>query len=47
MGVVNYEELIPVSKDAKGFSEALNMGEDFELLFSLSLKEAQRLIKRE
>lgn len=45
VGAVIYEELIPVSKDAKEFSEALDMGEDFELLFSLPLKEARRLIK--
>ncbi|HLD40886.1 MAG TPA: thiamine-phosphate kinase [Candidatus Omnitrophota bacterium] len=45
VGAVVYEELIPVSKEAKGMLEALNMGEDFELLFSLPLKEARRLIK--
>lgn len=45
VGAVVYEELIPLSKDAKGLSEALDMGEDFELLFSLSLNEAKRLIK--
>ena len=45
VGAVVYEELIPVSKDAKDFSEALDMGEDFELLFSLPLNEARRLIK--
>ncbi len=45
VGAVIYEELIPVSKEAKGLGEALDMGEDFELLFSLPLKDARRLIK--
>lgn len=45
IGAVIYEELIPLSKEAKRFSEALDMGEDFELLFSLSLKDARRLIQ--
>jgi thiamine-monophosphate kinase len=44
-GAVVYEDLIPVSSDAKSADEALNMGEDFELLFTLSPKEANRLIK--
>ncbi len=42
-GVVLYEELIPVSKAARRREEALYMGEDFELLFSLSQKEGTRL----
>ncbi len=44
-GAVIYEDLIPVSCDAKSPDEALHMGEDFELLFTLSPKEASRLIK--
>lgn len=44
LGAVIYEELIPLSRDAKSFTEALYMGEDFELLFTLSLKEAKRLL---
>lgn len=44
-GAVIYEDLIPLSCDAKSLAEALNMGEDFELLFTLSPKEARRLIK--
>lgn len=44
-GAVIYEDLIPLSCDAKSLDEALNMGEDFELLFTLSPKEAGRLIK--
>jgi thiamine-monophosphate kinase len=45
-GAVIYEDLIPVSKYARSFAEALHMGEDFELLFSLPAKEARRLIQR-
>lgn len=45
VGAVIYEELIPVSRAAKSKNEALYMGEDFELLFTLSAKEARRLIK--
>lgn len=42
VGACIYEELIPVSKDAKGISAALNEGEDFELLFTMPLREARR-----
>lgn len=45
VGATIYEDLIPISKDAKSSEEALYMGEDFELLFCLSLDEAIRLIK--
>lgn len=45
-GAVIYEDLIPLSCAAKSLDEALNMGEDFELLFTLSPKEASRLVKR-
>ena len=45
VGAVIYENLIPVSKQAKSAGEALNMGEDFELLFTLSGQEAKRLNK--
>lgn len=44
-GAIIYEDLIPVSKDARSFDEALNGGEDFELLFTLPAKAARRLIK--
>lgn len=44
-GAVIYEDSIPLSRDVKSLDEALNMGEDFELLFTLSPKEARRLIK--
>ena len=43
VGAVIYENLIPVSRDAKSPDEALTMGEDFELLFVMALDEAKRL----
>jgi len=43
-GAVVYKDLIPVSADARNFKEALFMGEDFELLFTLPRGEAKRLI---
>jgi len=46
VGAVIYEELIPVSKEARTFSDALYMGEDFELLFTLSLKEAKKILEK-
>ncbi len=42
MGACVYEELIPVSRDAKGINAALNEGEDFELLFTVPLGQARR-----
>jgi len=45
-GAVIYEDLIPVNKNARGFKDALTSGEDFELLFTLSLKEAHRLLQK-
>ena len=46
VGAVIYENLIPLSKQARGIKDALFMGEDFELLFTLSSKEADRLLKK-
>ncbi len=45
VGAIIYEELVPVSGCAKSSTEALNMGEDYELLFAAQPKEAKRLIK--
>jgi thiamine-monophosphate kinase len=45
-GAVLYEDLIPINKQASGLSDALYSGEDFELLFTLSLKEARKLMRR-
>lgn len=42
-GAVIYEEALPVSKDARNLSDALYMGEDFELLFTLPVREAKKL----
>lgn len=46
VGAVIYEDLIPVSKDAHNLKEALSMGEDFELLFTLPLREARKIVGR-
>ncbi|MDI6605730.1 MAG: thiamine-phosphate kinase [Candidatus Omnitrophota bacterium] len=46
VGAVIYEELIPLAKSAAGLSDALYSGEDFELLFTLPLEEARRLIRK-
>jgi len=46
-GACIYEELIPVSKDAKSVNAALNEGEDFELLFTMPLREARRLARKD
>jgi thiamine-monophosphate kinase len=43
-GAILYEEAIPLNKRAKDFKYALYEGEDFELLFTVSLKEARRLL---
>ncbi|MFH1791686.1 MAG: thiamine-phosphate kinase [Candidatus Omnitrophota bacterium] len=45
VGAVVYESLLPLGGDRTGVEEAVGYGEDFELLFTLSLKEARRLIK--
>jgi thiamine-monophosphate kinase len=44
VGAVIYEGLIPLDKQARDLEEALFMGEDFELLFTLAKKDAKRLI---
>jgi len=43
LGAVIYEELIPQSSYSKGLKDALYSGEDFELLFTLSCRQARRL----
>ncbi len=42
-GAIIFADLIPLSSPAKKVDNALNDGEDFELLFTLPLKEARRL----
>jgi thiamine-monophosphate kinase len=46
VGAIIYEQLIPLSRQARGLSDALFSGEDFELLFTLSAAEAKRLVKK-
>jgi len=43
VGAIIHEDLIPLSKQACDSKDALYMGEDFELLFTLSSKEAKKL----
>lgn len=45
VGARIYENAIPVSKDAASVKNALYDGEDFELLFTMSIKEAKRFFK--
>jgi len=44
-GAVLYEEMIPLSRQAKGKNAALYDGDDFELLFTLAPLEAKKLLK--
>ena len=44
-GALVYEDLIPVSRDAVSFEKAVTDGEDFELLFTMPDKEAERFMK--
>lgn len=46
-GAVIYEELIPLSEKAANLDDALYTGEDFELLFTMSCKEAKRLMAKD
>ncbi|MFH1269989.1 MAG: thiamine-phosphate kinase [Candidatus Omnitrophota bacterium] len=45
-GAIIYEDLIPLSNKARSLNDALYMGEDFELLFTMSGTEAKRLSGR-
>jgi len=42
-GAVIYEKCVPVSKDAANFDSAVKDGEDFELIFTLPERNADRL----
>jgi len=44
VGAIIYADLIPLAKEAQGLKDALYMGEDFELLFTLSRQEAKKLL---
>ncbi len=45
-GAVIFEGLIPLSGNCRSVKSALSGGEDFELLFSMAAKEADRLMKK-
>jgi thiamine-monophosphate kinase len=45
VGAVLYESLIPLSKAAAGLEDALCSGEEFELLFTASRDQANKIIK--
>lgn len=45
VGAVIYENAIPLSRDAASINSALYDGEDYELLFTMSAKEARRFFK--
>jgi len=46
VGAIIYEDLIPVSKKAGNLNGALYMGEDFELLFTMSHTESRSLLAK-
>ncbi len=46
VGAMLYEELIPISSQARDLEDALYSGEDFELLFTLSRTEAAKILKK-
>jgi len=45
VGATLYQNAIPLSKDAGSFKKAISEGEDFELLFTMSVGEARRFFK--
>lgn len=45
VGATLYQNAIPLSKDAGLFRKAISEGEDFELLFTMSVSEARRFFK--
>ena len=45
VGSCVYESAIPLSRDAVSINNALYDGEDYELLFTMSVKEARRFIR--
>jgi thiamine-monophosphate kinase len=47
VGARIYENRIPIAKEADSFDSALTAGEDFELLFTMSVPEARRFLKTE
>ncbi|MEI6863171.1 MAG: thiamine-phosphate kinase [Candidatus Omnitrophota bacterium] len=45
VGATLYQNAIPLSKDAGPFKRAISEGEDFELLFTMSIGEARRFFR--
>ncbi|MBU1887774.1 MAG: thiamine-phosphate kinase [Candidatus Omnitrophica bacterium] len=45
-GAIIHEKDIPISRDAKNFKTAIVDGEDFELIFTVSNRTADRLVKK-
>lgn len=45
VGARIYQNAIPVSKEADSFEKAIYDGEDFELLFTMGIKEAKRFFR--
>ncbi len=45
-GAIIYEDLIPISQQARNLNDALYGGEDFELLFTVSAYEAKKLYRK-
>ncbi|MCX5686570.1 MAG: thiamine-phosphate kinase [Candidatus Omnitrophica bacterium] len=45
VGARIYEKLVPISKNAGSFKKAISEGEDFELLFTMTPKEALKAAK--
>jgi thiamine-monophosphate kinase len=44
VGAIIYEDLLPISKDSRNLNDALYMGEEFELLWTLPRNQAQKLL---
>ncbi len=44
-GATIYQNAVPLSKGASSFDKAISEGEDFELLFTMNIKEARRFFK--
>ncbi len=45
VGARIYENAIPLSKETVSFEKAISDGEDFELLFTMNIRQAKRLFK--
>ena len=45
VGAKIYKSLVPLSKDASSIKDALNNGEDFELLFTVPIRDLEKVLK--